>query len=95
MRLPSIVNHGFLKLEAFYSSKEVKTTLQEFISEEKTPLENATALSTYVFNNFSYQKGITNIATKTDEVWKLQRRTTVKLFKIVCSTYEQNDAKSE
>ncbi len=62
----------FLKPEAFSSSEEVKTTLQEFISQEKTPLENATALSTYVFNNFSYQKGITNIGTKTDEVWKLK-----------------------
>lgn len=62
----------FLKPEIFSSSEEVKTKLKEFISQEKTPLENAKALSTYVFNNFNYQKGITNIGTKTDEVWKLK-----------------------
>ncbi len=62
----------FLKPEIFPSYEEVKNTLKEFVSEEKTPLENATELSGYVYNNFSYKKGITNVGTKTDEVWKLK-----------------------
>ncbi len=62
----------FLKPEIFASSEEVKNTLKEFINEEKTPLQNAVALSEFVYNNFTYKKGITNIGTKTEEVWKLK-----------------------
>ena len=62
----------FLKPEIFASSKDVKNTLNEFVSEQSTPLVNAIALSEYVYNNFTYQKGITNIGTKTEEVWQLK-----------------------
>src|ERR1700690_4351018 len=51
----------FLKPEIFPSCNEVKNILDEFISQEKTPLQNATALSEYVYNNFAYQKGITSV----------------------------------
>ena len=58
--------------EVFASYAEVKNILSDEISEEKTPLQNATSLSEYVYNNFSYQKGITNVETKTEEVWQLK-----------------------
>ncbi|MGH2646967.1 MAG: transglutaminase family protein [Ginsengibacter sp.] len=62
----------FLIQQIFSSSDEVKKILQNEISEEKTPLQNAIFLSEYVYNNFTYKKGITNVETKTDEVWKLK-----------------------
>jgi transglutaminase-like putative cysteine protease len=62
----------FLKPEIFRSYEDVKNILSEIINFEKTPLQNATALSEYVYYNFMYQKGITNVETKTEEVWKLK-----------------------
>jgi transglutaminase-like putative cysteine protease len=62
----------FLKPEYFISHDEVKNILCEFINEERTPLQNASALSEYVYNNFTYQKGITNIESKTEDVWQLK-----------------------
>lgn len=62
----------FLKPELFPSSEEVKKTLKDFVAEEKTPYQNAATLSEYVYKNFIYKKGITNIGTKTEEVWQLK-----------------------
>jgi len=62
----------FLKPEVFASYTEVKNTLTSIISEEKTPLQNAVLLSEYVYNNFNYQKGITSVETKTEDVWQLK-----------------------
>ena len=62
----------FLKLEMFTSAPEVKNILGHIISEELTPLKNAILLSEYVYNNFSYQKGITSVETKLEDVWKMK-----------------------
>jgi transglutaminase-like putative cysteine protease len=62
----------FLKPEIFISYDEVKNILNDIISEEKTPLQNAIAFSEYVYNNFTYQKGITSVETKTEDVLKLK-----------------------
>lgn len=62
----------FLKPEAFTSVNEVKNILSGIINEELTPLKNAILLSEYVYNNFNYQKGITSVETKTEEVWQLK-----------------------
>ncbi len=62
----------FLKQENFDSVKEVKELLATIFNDESTPLQNAVAMSDYVYNNFSYQKGLTSVETKTDEVWRLK-----------------------
>ena len=62
----------FLKQEAFNSSVDVKNILNEITGNGNTPLHIAQLLSEYVYNNFSYQKGITNVETKTEEVWNLK-----------------------
>jgi len=62
----------FLKPEIFISYDEVKNILNEIISEEKTPLQNAIAFSEYVYTNFTYQKGITSVETKTEDVLNLK-----------------------
>ena len=74
--LKSLKNHAaymdFLLPEVFVSYADVKNILSNVISEEKTPLQNAILLAEYVYSNFSYQKGITNVETKTEEVWQLK-----------------------
>jgi transglutaminase-like putative cysteine protease len=74
--LKSLKNHwaymDFLIPEVFISYADVKNILSNVVSEEKTPLQNAIFLSEYVYNNFNYQKGITSVETKTEEVWQLK-----------------------
>ncbi|HEV8084664.1 MAG TPA: transglutaminase family protein [Chitinophagaceae bacterium] len=62
----------FLKPELFASAAEVRNILSGIINEELTPLKNGILVSEYVYNNFNYQKGITNVETKTEEVWQLK-----------------------
>jgi transglutaminase-like putative cysteine protease len=62
----------FMVPETFNSYEEVKNILSEIVSEEKTPMQNAILLSEYVYNNFTYQKGITSVETKTEDVWELK-----------------------
>ena len=62
----------FLAPEVFNSYGDVKNELSTIVTLEKTPLQNAILLSEYVYNNFNYQKGLTNVETKTDEVWLLK-----------------------
>ncbi len=62
----------FLTQETFNSYGDVKNELSNIVSEEKTPLQNASLLSEYVYNNFNYQKGLTSVETKTEEVWNLK-----------------------
>ncbi|MEO6329424.1 MAG: transglutaminase family protein [Ginsengibacter sp.] len=62
----------FLKQESFNSSAEVKEILSALVSYDKTPMQNAIILSDFVYNNFNYQKGITSVETKTEDVWQLK-----------------------
>jgi len=62
----------FLKEENFISCHEAKALLSGFINPKLSPLHTANILSEYVYNNFSYQKGLTNVETKTEEVWQLK-----------------------
>ena len=67
-----IGHFDFLKQESFPSYNDVKNVLSGVVTREKTPLQNAIFLSEYVYDNFTYQKGITSVETKTEEVWKLK-----------------------
>src|SRR5688500_18324635 len=58
----------FLTQETFSSSEEVRNALHTIITDSKTPLQTGVILSEYVYNNFVYQKGITNVETKTEDV---------------------------
>ncbi|MDQ6903088.1 MAG: transglutaminase family protein [Bacteroidota bacterium] len=62
----------FMVPEIFISREEVKNVLSEIMNEDKTPLQNSILLSEYVYNNFSYKKGITSVESKTEDVWKLK-----------------------
>lgn len=62
----------FLKQESFNSYDEVRDSLNNVVDYTKTPMKNAIELAAYVYNNFTYQKGITSVETKTDEIWSLK-----------------------
>ncbi|UYZ59675.1 transglutaminase family protein [Hymenobacter latericus] len=62
----------FMAPEDFPSAQEVQNTLSPLVSFASTPLQNAQALSAYVYNNFLYQKGITNVETPAEEIWRLK-----------------------
>ncbi len=62
----------FLKPENFNSYEGAKNILHDAVTEEKTPYQNAKVLSEYIYNNFLYKTGITNVETKTEEVWQLK-----------------------
>ena len=59
----------FLTQEAFPSFEDMKNVLSTVINLSDKPLKNALVLSEYVYNNFTYQKGVTSIETKMEEVW--------------------------
>ncbi|MEO8414585.1 MAG: transglutaminase family protein [Ginsengibacter sp.] len=62
----------FLTPEVFSSSENIKNSLVEIISEEKTPYKNALALTEYVYTNFTYKQGITNVETKPEDILRLK-----------------------
>jgi transglutaminase-like putative cysteine protease len=62
----------FLALEKFTSYSEIMTLASSMINESATPFEVSKLLSSYVYDNFEYKKGITNVETKVDEIWKIR-----------------------
>jgi transglutaminase-like putative cysteine protease len=62
----------FLALAKFnaFTALEAVTSLMK--KESTTPFEVSKLLSAYVYDNFEYKKGITNVETKVDEIWNLK-----------------------
>lgn len=62
----------FLTPEASALHQEIEDTLRGIVDGNDKPLKNALVLSEYVYDNFGYQKGVTNVETPTDEIWRLR-----------------------
>jgi transglutaminase-like putative cysteine protease len=62
----------FLAPEDFKSLMDVKTTLSRLTSPAEKPLKNALLLSEYVFDNFEYRQGVTNVETPAEDIWHLK-----------------------
>ncbi len=62
----------FLKQEQFNSLSDVVHVVDLLECKAATPLQAAKKLNEYVYKNFEYIKGITNVETTLDEVWKLK-----------------------
>jgi transglutaminase-like putative cysteine protease len=62
----------FLVKEEFENTSDVYHVVKAQVDWDKTPFQNAITLAAYVYNNFEYKKGVTDVLTKTDEVWKLK-----------------------
>ncbi len=62
----------FMLLENFEAHDEVMTAVKTLMSDSITPFNAAREMSSFVYNNFEYKKGITNVETQVDEIWKLK-----------------------
>lgn len=62
----------FLTLEKIDAIEPLKGLLKTMIDKNDYPLENVKRLCDYINKNFNYQKGVTNVFTTIDEVWKLK-----------------------
>ncbi|WP_372752195.1 transglutaminase domain-containing protein [Mariniflexile sp.] len=62
----------FLKPTPFIGTEEVLDLIASRKLTEKTPYRVVLELCDYVYNNFKYVKGVTNVDSTIDEVWKLK-----------------------
>jgi transglutaminase-like putative cysteine protease len=62
----------YLQQEEFKQSAEVWGLVNGLVQQTQTPLQNALALSAYIYEHFQYRKGITSVETGMDEIWQLK-----------------------
>ena len=62
----------FLKLEYFEGFNELQQLVNAEKSKDDTPFQAALRFCRYVYDNFEYNKGVTTVETKLDEIWKLK-----------------------
>jgi transglutaminase-like putative cysteine protease len=62
----------FMLLENCESYNQIFAVVSSLKNETITPFSIAENMSAFVYNNFEYKKGITNVETKVDEIWKLK-----------------------
>ncbi len=62
----------FLKHEYFEQLPQMMEVMDSVKNAEDTPYQAALRFCEYVFRNFEYLPGVTNVETTIDEVWKLK-----------------------
>jgi len=62
----------FLRQESFDGVAEANTVVDQVREKKLTPLASALELCSYVFNHFTYKKGITTVESTLDEIWKIK-----------------------
>jgi transglutaminase-like putative cysteine protease len=62
----------FMLLENFDFFDEISAIVTSLMNESITPVAIAGEMSSFVYKNFEYKKGITNVETQVDEIWKLK-----------------------
>jgi len=62
----------FIMQEKFPSIEEVRQVDGVRDARKLTPLQAAKNLNEYVYNNFDYNKGVTDVETTPEEIWKLK-----------------------
>lgn len=62
----------FLRISPIEALPEILEVTRAIRSGDGSPLTVAKNFSTYVYENFSYQKGITTVETTLDEIWKIK-----------------------
>lgn len=62
----------FLKTEQFDGIVEVGAVVDAIQSRHLKPIDAVYKLTAYVFDNFKYIQGVTNVETTLDEIWKLK-----------------------
>ncbi len=64
--------HDYVKPEVAASGIEVQKAIHEIVNRDQHALDTILELSDYIYNNFTYTKGVTDIETSVDEIWKLK-----------------------
>ncbi len=67
-----LLHHDFLKAEEAKCQIEVQDAIHEILGKVQHPLDTILELSEYIYDNFTYKKGVTNIETSVDELWNLR-----------------------
>lgn len=62
----------FLQKEKMDGEAELQRIISGIVDKNQSPFVNACALSQYVFENFEYKKGVTNVETQVDEILRLK-----------------------
>lgn len=62
----------FFTIERFASISEVESAVRKQSTSDQTPFMAANKLCKYVYDTFSYKKGITTVETTLDEIWKIK-----------------------
>jgi len=64
--------HDYLKAEMAECHLEVQGVIAEIWTKEVHPLVMIQQFSEFIYNHFTYQKGVTTVETSVDEIWKLK-----------------------
>ncbi|MCW5909934.1 MAG: transglutaminase family protein [Cyclobacteriaceae bacterium] len=67
-----LLYHDFLKAEEAKSQREIQEAVHEILGKVQHPLDTIADLSNYIYDNFTYKKGVTSIETSVDELWNLR-----------------------
>jgi transglutaminase-like putative cysteine protease len=62
----------FVKPENFECKNDIAAIITKIAQPTLSVMETTTLLSSYIFDHFSYQQGVTSIETGIDEIWKLR-----------------------
>lgn len=62
----------FMLLEHCDSYEEIAAVVTSLKNESITPFAIAEQMSAFVYNNFEYKKGVTDVETKVDEIWEMK-----------------------
>lgn len=62
----------FLSRESCDCEPEMAEVVTACMGDNITPFQAAEKMSGYVYRHFAYQKGITSVETRVDEIWKLK-----------------------
>ncbi len=62
----------FLFKEHGNADKEIAEAVAGIMDKTISPFDIAFKMSSFVYNTFEYKKGITNVETQVDEIWKLK-----------------------
>ena len=62
----------FLEVEEFKAKEEISNVVKSLIDKEKSVFENAFNVSKFIFENFTYEQGVTTIESDIDENWSLK-----------------------
>lgn len=62
----------FMSAEQCEQQEEITAAVSSVMDKKITPFAVAEKMAAFVYNNFEYKKGVTNVETEVDEIWKLK-----------------------